>query len=171
MFMKNTTLDKILIFVIIILLFTVSLKFSNITGLAVVEQGKTGDAGKQEKGNPNYGTLKGTIVLVIKDNDKIISSEDASNQVISFVEKGKSVSDWTLIKESQGNYKGELKDVDADGDENKCSSQDYETKRMYYDTDNNGNKGNDEFYVYQVTSNDKGCFVAKLPPADYDIYL
>ena len=170
--MNSHITNRVLIVVIFILLFFVSFKFSSITGFAVVEEGKTGDAGEQEKGNPNYGALKGTIVLVIKDDNEIISSEDAVNQVVSFVEKGKQVDNWGLVKESQGNYKGELKNVDADGDESKCSNENYETKRMYYDQDDSNIKeGNNEFYVYQVTSNDKGCFVAKLPPGDYDIYI
>lgn len=170
--MEKEIVARYLVIFIIVLLFAVSFKFSGITGFAVVEEGKTEDAGEQEKGNPNYGALKGTIVLVIKDDNKVISSEDAINQVVSFVEKEKQVDNWDLIKESQGNYKGELKDVDADGDESKCSSENYETKRMYYDQDNSGVKeGNNEFYVYQVTSNDKGCFVAKLPPGDYDLYV
>lgn len=169
--MEKGDIHKILVFAIVILLFAVSLKFSSITGFAVVEEGETGDAGKQEKGNPNYGALKGTIVLVIKDDNKVISSEDASEQVISFIEKGKDISDWSLVKEEDGSeYKGELENVDADGDESKCSNQNYETERKYYDADNDNKKKNDEFYVYQVTTNNKGCFVAKLPPADYDIY-
>ena len=169
--MEKGDIHKILVFAVIILLFVVSLKFSSITGFAVVEKGETGDAGKQEKGNPNYGALKGTIVLVIKDDGKIISSEDASQQIISFIEKGKDISDWSLIKEEDSDdYSGDLSDVDADGDESKCSNDNYDAKRKYYDADNDGKKKNDEFYVYQVTTNNKGCFVAKLPPADYDIY-
>jgi len=168
--MKEEVVNKVLIIIILIFLFGVSLKFSEITGYAVVEKGETGDAGKQEKNNPNYGALKGTLVLVIKDNGKIISSEDAPNQVISFIEKNKQISDWSLVKEDSKKYKGELENVDADGDESKCSSQDYETERRYYDINNDNQKNDDEFYVYQITTNDKGCFAVKLPPGEYDIY-
>ncbi len=168
--MEKEVVNKVLIIIILIFLFGVSLKFSEITGYAVVEKGETGDAGKQEKNNPNYGALKGTLVLVIKDNGKIISSEDAPNQVISFIEKNKQISDWSLVKEDSGNYKGELDDVDPDGDESKCSNEEYNTKRMYHDANSNNEKNDDEFYIYQITTNIKGCFAVKLPPGEYDIY-
>lgn len=168
---KHDLFNRFLFFVVLAMLIVVSLKFSNITGFAVVEKGGTEDLGKQEKNNPNYGALKGTVVFVIKDGNKVISSENAEDQLISFVEKGKTISDWDLVRESSGNYKGELEDVDADGDEIKCSDADYETERKYYDEDNNDQKTGQEPYVYQVTTDDKGCFASRLPPKEYDVYI
>ena len=175
---------NVFIFFIFFLIALFLLKYDSLTGFTVYDNetndnqtqnnnqsnddsddNETEDQDDEDKGN--YGNLIGNLVYTIKDSGNIISSESAPNQELYFSES--SINDFNLVKEYDKKYKGDLT-IDADSSSSKCSSQSYETKRMYYDADSSGNKNGNEFYIYQITTDSNGCFGARLPPGNYDIY-
>lgn len=142
---------------------------NSLTGAVVVQTGQSNDIGSQQRGNPNYGALTGTMTFVINSSTgAIISSEAGSNYVLYFSRHG--ISDWNLVKTDSESYSGTLSNVDADGSGSVCSAHDFTTQRKYYDENNNNVVDPSEFYIYAITTDANGCFAIKAPPGSYDIY-
>lgn len=149
---------------------------SELTGYATnVESGKTNKLDNQEKLNPSRGILKGRVEYTIKDNNVVVNKEPAPNVTVYFVQAGKQFTNYTKVKQLGNDeaYKGEVDDVDADDSSSDCSSNDYATKRNYYDLNDNNqeDESNGEFKAYTISTDTKGCYAIKLPVDSYDIYL
>jgi len=176
---KNLILTLLILSVVFVALYLVSNYFkvnNELTGYATnVEGGKTEKLEKQEKLNPSRGILKGRVDYVIKDNNVTVNKEIAPNIIVYFVQTGKQFTNYTKVKQLGNDeaYKGEIDDVDADDSSSDCSSNDYTTKRNYYDLNDNNqeDESNGEFKVYTVSTDSKGCYAIKLPVDSYDIYL
>ncbi len=143
------------------------------TGFATAGGGGTQNTGEQQKGNPNYGVLKGYLSFVIKDsNNAVIDTEAPSAaQTVYFVAQGENI-DWTATVTCSTEIKGKLKNVDSDDASSTCTSVDYETPTAYScsATATNGTATTVYKTTTSITASNLGCFAAKLPTGNYDIY-
>ncbi len=141
----------------------------SLSGAVVVQNGQLNQIDAQQKGNPNYGALSGTLTFIINGtNGNIISTDPGAGFILYFSQHN--IENWNLVKNNTDNYPGELTDVDADGSSSTCSSNDYETIAKYYDTDNDNTKDPNEKDIYAIITDSNGCFAVKMPPGSYDIY-
>ena len=163
--------------VIILSLYLFSFQSLNrLTGyVSGVDGGKTTKIENQEKLNPSKGILKGMVEYTIKDNNLVVNKEPAPNITLYFVVTGNQFTNYTKVKQlgDDESYKGEIEDIDADDSSSNCSTNDYTTKRNYYDLNDNNQEDENasEFKVYTVKTDSKGCYAVKLPTGSFDIYL
>jgi len=136
-----------------------------------------------------YGAVKGNIVWVIYDTDgETVVGSDAPIEVVTvyFVPQGEDVN---LSAEMECNsVGGALNNVDADEDGTACIEYKYDSPTAYECTievipeviEIKGAKEKDpveieKITIYKITTslaeNNQGCFAAKIPCGDYDIYI
>lgn len=142
-----------------------------LTGNAIVSGGQSDDAGDKETANPEKGVIKGTVTYTIKDSGTIINSEYAENATIYLAKQQNTVSDFSKVVLSSKKFKSNTITVDVDGSNSRCSSNNYETTLNYYDENSNGEEEGSEFEVYKTTTDENGCYAAKLKGGNYDLYL
>lgn len=143
------------------------------TGFATAGGGGTQGAGEQQKGNPNFGVIKGFLTLVIKDsNNAVINSETPStSHYVYFVPQNEQVN-WTATITCNTNINGALSNVDADDSGSVCASTNYAspTASSCSATATNGTAMTIHRTSTDTANGNVGCFAAKLPNGNYDIY-
>src|SRR3989344_7754094 len=140
-----------------------------VSGAVVVQNGQLNQMEAQQKGNPNYGALSGTLTFIISETKgQAISTDPGANFVLYFSRHN--IEDWDLVKTDSDSYSGTLTGVDADNSGSTCTNSDYSTIAKYYDTNNNDVKNTEEKEIYAITTDSSGCFAVKMPPGRYDIY-
>ena len=140
-----------------------------ISGAVVVKNGQLNQIESQQKGNPNYGALSGTLTFIINGTrGQAISTDPGASFTLYFSKHD--IENWDLVKTDNASYSGTLTEVDADSSGNTCTSDDYTTLAKYYDSNDNDIKENDEKEIYAIITDSNGCFAVKMPPGNYDIY-
>ena len=143
------------------------------TGFATASGGGTQNSGEQQKGNPNYGVLKGYLSFVIKDSNNAVIDTEAPGtaQTVYFVAQGENIN-WTASITCNTEIKGKLKSVDADDAGGTCTSVDYETPTAYSCSATKTDATSTTIYKTStsIAASNLGCFAAKLPTGNYDIY-
>jgi len=134
--------------------------------------GGTQSSGEQQKGNPNYGVIKGFLNFVIKDNGVVINTETPSNSNYIYFVKQSEELNWTATITCNTDIKGKVKNTDADDSGTVCTSIDYEDPTAYSCSATKSDGTSTTIYRTNtsVSSNNLGCFAAKIPSGNYDIY-
>ncbi len=135
--------------------------------------GGTQGAGEQQKGNPNYGVIKGFLTLVIRDSNNVVINTEtpATSYHVYFVPQNEQVN-WTATISCDTNIAGTLANVDADDSGNTCAQVNYATPtaKSCSATSTNGTAMTIYRAPTDTTAGNQGCFGAKLPAGNYDIY-
>ncbi len=139
-----------------------------ITGFATVGSGQTTAVGVSELANPEYGIVKGAVTYVILDTDGHIAERSSPKDDLSLylVPQGTDV-DWS--KEiTCGPGGGTLSWVDPDDEGTVCISLNWYSTTSTCSAFNN--EGQDISAYRLNVINGPGCFAARVPAGDYDLY-
>jgi len=156
----------------VLALFLASTLNASPTGFATADKGGTQGSGEQQKGNPKYGVIKGFLTFVIKDNGVVINTETPSDSdYIYFVAQNEQIN-WTQSITCNTEMGGKVKNTDADDAGTACTSVDYESPTAYSCTATKTDGTQTTMYRTNtsIASSNAGCFAAKLPTGNYDIY-
>lgn len=167
----GTKLTASILIIIVIFLLGISVH-GTITGY--MAGGSTHGAGKQQGGNPHYGIVKGYAEWIIRDVDNnIINTETPTESIyVYFIPLNETIN-WNANISCENQIQGAITNIDADDSGSQCSQTDYQTPTSYSCS---ATLINETYVIIYRTSTkaeegNQGCFAAKIPAGDFDIYV
>ncbi len=170
---QNNNSVFVLVTVVSILVISGALLFSPaITGFAAVGAGETTALGVTDLINPEYGIVKGAVNYVILDADGHVAERSSPKKDLSLYLAPQDVEiDWSKDI-TCGPADGTLSWVDPDDSGGVCWNTNwYGTTSNCEAMDTSGKNATIyKLNTFETANNGPGCFAAKIPSGDYNLY-